>query len=120
MEDGMEMEAKIKTHSTISQAVEVGRLMKSKFTILTHFSQRYAKIPLFTDSLVETFGGKVAVAFDNMQVSPDLFHRLVHFVPALKLMFADHCEEMVVKTAKRQKRLLRLQDSNNVTATETK
>ena len=53
MEDGMEMEAKFKTHSTITQAVEASRSMNAKFTILTHFSQRYAKIPIINDKLME-------------------------------------------------------------------
>lgn len=112
MEDGMEMEAKFKTHSTITQAVEASRSMNAKFTILTHFSQRYAKIPIINDKLMESFGDKVAIAFDNMNVSPDRFHRLVHFFPALKLMFAEHEEQMNVKTAKRKMRL-QLQQSNN-------
>lgn len=38
--------------------------MEAKFTLLTHFSQRYAKIPLYTDK----FSDSVGIAFDNMQV----------------------------------------------------
>ena len=39
--------------------------MKAKFILLTHFSQRYPKIPLFNDN----FSDKVGIAFDNMRVS---------------------------------------------------
>jgi len=38
--------------------------MKARFIILTHFSQRYAKVPLFTDD----FSSNVGIAFDNMRV----------------------------------------------------
>lgn len=64
MEDELAAEAVIKMHSTTSQAIEVGRLMKAKYTVLTHFSQRYAKLPRFNDN----FTGNVGIAFDNMQV----------------------------------------------------
>lgn len=64
MEDGLEEEARKKKHSTTSEAIEVGRAMGAKFTLLTHFSQRYAKIPLFNDK----FSASVGIAFDNMRV----------------------------------------------------
>jgi hypothetical protein len=39
-----------------------------------------------------------------MTISPNRFHHLPYFIPALKLMFADHCEEMDNKTNKRKLR----------------
>ena len=51
--------------STSEQAIEVGRKMKAKFVMLTHFSQRYDKVPIFSKS----FSDDVGVAFDNMIVS---------------------------------------------------
>jgi len=51
--------------STTLQAIDVGLRMKARFVILTHFSQRYAKVPLFTDD----FSNFVGIAFDNMRVS---------------------------------------------------
>ena len=101
MEDGMEAEAKLKTHSTTSQAIEVGRQMGAKFTILTHFSQRYSKIPVFSGDELES---NVGVAFDNMRVDPSHFGFLPMFIPALQLMFAEHVEEMKLKTSKRKLR----------------
>jgi len=44
-EDGAEKEAKARAHSTISEALEVGRNMKAYRTVLTHFSQRYPGTP---------------------------------------------------------------------------
>lgn len=72
--------------------------MGAKFTLLTHFSQRYSRIPYFGDGATEV--RTVGVAFDHMTVSPDQYHRLPSFVSVLKLMFSDHHNEMDKKTAK--------------------
>jgi ribonuclease Z len=64
MEDELVEEAKSKLHSTTSQAIEVGQRMGAKFTLLTHFSQRYAKLPRLNASFTKDIG----IAFDNMQV----------------------------------------------------
>lgn len=48
---------------------QVGRDMNAENILLTHFSQRYAKVPLFEDDLPE----KVGIAFDNMRVSDVIF-----------------------------------------------
>ena len=50
--------------STTSQAIGVGMRMSAAFIMLTHFSQRYAKIPLFSPD----FNEKVGIAFDHMKV----------------------------------------------------
>lgn len=65
MEDELAQEAIIKMHSTTSQAIDVGRKMNAKNILLTHFSQRYAKLPRFNDNFTENIG----IAFDNMMVS---------------------------------------------------
>ncbi|XP_037522985.1 ribonuclease Z, mitochondrial [Rhipicephalus sanguineus] len=104
MEDDLAEEAVIKTHSTTSQAIEVGERMGAKFTLLTHFSQRYAKLPLISDKFHSTVG----CAFDHMLVRPSDLPVLPLLFPALKSLFAEHYEEMQEKTAKklRQKALL--------------
>nr|XP_023017824.1 ribonuclease Z, mitochondrial [Leptinotarsa decemlineata] len=103
MEDELSHEAVIKMHSTTSQAIDVGIKMNAKNIILTHFSQRYARLPRFN----ENFNNNVGVAFDNMQVSVDNVSLLPELQPALKLMFAEHCEELENKALKRQMRLER-------------
>lgn len=65
MDNDRAVDAAKKLHSTIEQAVDVGQQMKAKFIILTHFSQRYAYIPRYTETLPENVG----IAFDNMVVS---------------------------------------------------
>lgn len=110
MEDDLAEEAIIKTHSTTSQAIEVGKQMGAKFTLLTHFSQRYAKLPLISDK----FHGSVGCAFDHMLVRPSDLPILPLLFPALKSLFAEHYEEMQEKTAKklRQKALLNALNSS--------
>lgn len=44
-ENGLEAEAFKKRHSTISEAIGIAKKMKAKYTVLTHFSQRYPKLP---------------------------------------------------------------------------
>lgn len=50
--------------STTSQAIDVGVQMGARSILLTHFSQRYAKVPIFNDN----FAAHVGIAFDNMRV----------------------------------------------------
>ncbi|XP_066140566.1 ribonuclease Z, mitochondrial [Euwallacea fornicatus] len=98
MEDDLSHEAVVKMHSTTSQAIEIGQDMNAKHIVLTHFSQRYAKLPRFNDN----FGNNVSIAFDNMQVKLDELPLVPLFYPALKIMFAEHYEEMETKAIKRQ------------------
>lgn len=65
MEDELEHEAKIKMHSTTSQAIQIGKDMNAKFILLTHFSQRYARVPRISVNIANNVG----IAFDNMHVS---------------------------------------------------
>jgi ribonuclease Z len=45
-EDELVGEARAKKHSTVKEALGVGSLMQAKAVVLTHFSQRYQKIPV--------------------------------------------------------------------------
>ena len=49
-EDELIGEAKAKRHSTTGEAVGIGQRAGAYRTILTHFSQRYAKLPVIDDS----------------------------------------------------------------------
>ncbi|XP_015280375.1 PREDICTED: zinc phosphodiesterase ELAC protein 2 isoform X2 [Gekko japonicus] len=103
LEDGLEEEAIEKTHSTTSQAIEVGMKMNAEFIMLNHFSQRYAKIPLFS----EDFSEKVGIAFDHMQVRFGDFATIPKLILPLKALFADEIEEMEERREKRELRLLK-------------
>lgn len=97
MEDELYEDALAKMHSTVSQAIEQGHKMNAKYTLLTHFSQRYAKIPRIEQHLVENVG----IAFDNMEVVLSDLNDLNILYPTMKKMFAEHWDEMEQKSIKR-------------------
>ncbi|XP_037935740.1 ribonuclease Z, mitochondrial [Teleopsis dalmanni] len=110
MEDDLIEEAKIKMHSTISQAIDQGRAMDAEHIILTHFSQRYAKLPRMQNVGEETETEtmrNVAIAFDNMQVTLDDLKHFHLMYPALKALFVEHAEELEQKAVKRELKLER-------------
>ncbi|XP_004523600.1 ribonuclease Z, mitochondrial [Ceratitis capitata] len=112
MEDDLVEEAKIKMHSTISQAISQGREMHAQHIILTHFSQRYAKLPRMQQLMgVEAEQtpemSNVSIAFDNMQVTLGDLEQFHHMYPALHALFAEHAEELEQKALKREMKLER-------------
>lgn len=52
-DDEMQGDAEAKKHSTISEAIGVGLAMRARRVILTHFSQRYQKIPVMENLAVD-------------------------------------------------------------------
>ncbi|XP_017053839.1 ribonuclease Z, mitochondrial [Drosophila ficusphila] len=99
MEDDLEEEARLKTHSTVSQAIQQGRNMDARHTILTHFSQRYAKCPrLPSDEDMQ----RVAIAFDNMEVTLEDLQHYHKLYPALLAMYAEYTEELEQRAVKRE------------------
>uniref|UniRef100_A0A672HZN3 Zinc phosphodiesterase ELAC protein 2 n=1 Tax=Salarias fasciatus TaxID=181472 RepID=A0A672HZN3_SALFA len=103
LEDGLEDEALDKRHSTTSQAIAVGVKMNADFILLNHFSQRYAKIPLFSQDLDQ----RVGVSFDHMRVGLDELKLLPRLLPALKALFAEDIEEMEDRRDRRELKGLR-------------
>lgn len=103
LEDGLEDEALEKTHSTTSQAINVGMTMNAEFIMLNHFSQRYAKIPLFSAD----FNEKVGISFDHMRIRFGNFGAIPKLIPPLKALFADEIEEMEERREKREIKLMK-------------
>ncbi|XP_024608406.1 zinc phosphodiesterase ELAC protein 2 [Neophocaena asiaeorientalis asiaeorientalis] len=103
LEDGLEEEAVEKTHSTTSQAIGVGMRMNAGFIVLNHFSQRYAKIPLFSPD----FNEKVGIAFDHMKVSLGDLPTVPKLMAPLKALFAGDLEEMAERRERRELRQVR-------------
>jgi len=81
-EDGMESEAREKKHSTVSQAMGVAQRMGARNVLLTHFSQRYPKLP-------PALAGNAAVAVDLMHVRFDDVRALSGLVPRLSAALDD-------------------------------
>ncbi|NWI85453.1 RNZ2 protein, partial [Pitta sordida] len=103
LEDGLEKEAIEKTHSTTSQAIQTGMKMNAEFIMLNHFSQRYAKVPLFS----QAFSDRVGIAFDHMRVRFGDFAAIPKLIPPLKALFAEDIVEMEERKEKRELRLLK-------------
>ncbi|OIW09107.1 hypothetical protein TanjilG_16334 [Lupinus angustifolius] len=88
-EESMIEEAIAKNHSTTNEAIEMGDAANAYRIILTHFSQRYPKIPVFDESHMH----KTCVAFDMMSINIADLPVLPKVLPYLKLLFKN---EMVV------------------------
>jgi ribonuclease Z len=89
-------------HSTVSEAIEVGRKMNAKFTILTHFSQRYAKIPLIPDNQINN--KQLGIAYDCMRVSIKDLNRLPLLLPTLQCLYAKLLDVIKVRETLYQRR----------------
>ncbi|XP_066400748.1 tRNase Z TRZ3, mitochondrial [Miscanthus floridulus] len=88
-EDSMKDEAIARNHSTTKEAIEVGTLAGAYRIILTHFSQRYPKIPVIDEVDME----KTCIAFDLMSVNLADLPVVPKVLPHLKVLFKD---ELVV------------------------
>lgn len=97
LEQQLHFEARAKMHSTFTEAIENGMRMKAKFTMLTHFSQRYYKFP----PLNEIRGHEnVGIAFDHMTVNPQTLHLIEPMYDMLEVVFAQDFEEMSKRSEK--------------------
>jgi len=88
-DDDMAEEAHAKRHSMTFEAVKVGADAGVFRTLLTHFSQRYPKIPIIAPS----FRDSTCIAFDLMTVNLADVHRLPTLIPAIGRLFKDVVEE---------------------------
>ncbi|EFQ26981.1 metallo-beta-lactamase superfamily protein [Colletotrichum graminicola M1.001] len=81
-------DAVAKKHSTMSEALDVGYRMGARRVLLTHFSQRYAKLPLMERRTTPTGADQaVLVAFDQMRVKLGEFRQAQAFLPAIRRFF---------------------------------
>jgi ribonuclease Z len=89
-EDGMEADALLKRHSTVGEALDVARRMKAKTTVLTHFSQRYPKVP----PVPRCQEGPMPIifVFDYMCLQPGTLELASLLTPAIRLLSPVHDE----------------------------
>ncbi|XP_030526385.1 tRNAse Z TRZ4, mitochondrial isoform X2 [Rhodamnia argentea] len=88
-EDSMVDEAIARNHSTTEEAIQVGASAGVYRIILTHFSQRYPKIPVFDEAHMH----KTCIAFDLMSINIADLPVLPRVLPYLKMLFRN---EMIV------------------------
>lgn len=97
LDDSMEEEAVDKNHSTTSEALTVcGEWMGAWRTILTHFSQRFPRVPLLDEKTMQGLrNNRASVAFDLMRVNfADLGH-IPNTMPAIREAFSAELKLMV-------------------------
>jgi hypothetical protein len=104
-ETGLEVYASQMRHCTMAQAIDVGRRMNAKYTILWHFSQRYAKIPFLSESNDEEKEDRpnnVTISFDFMRFHLSDLPRACELVPIFESMFYDEWLTMKKKQTRRE------------------
>lgn len=80
-------DALAKKHCTTREALDIGKKMNARRILLTHFSQRYQKIPVMQNNEGED---QVAmVAFDYMRVKVGDIAKVEAFKPALMKLYED-------------------------------
>lgn len=89
-EDSMEQEAIDKRHSTTKEAITVGASMNAKHVLLTHFSQRYPKVPNIDKSYQELTG----IAFDMTRMHMNELDCLPMSLDAVRALFAEELKEL--------------------------
>lgn len=97
LEDELSQEALDKSHSTTSEALTIcADKMLAWRTILTHFSQRYPKIPRLDDRIVKKmYDGRAAIACDLMSVDFTRLEEIPRIIPAIRDCFPDEGEQWV-------------------------
>mmetsp|Transcript_19884 Transcript_19884/g.41926 ORF Transcript_19884/g.41926 Transcript_19884/m.41926 type:complete len:939 (+) Transcript_19884:151-2967(+) len=109
--DGMEADAMVKRHCTVGEALHVAKEMNAKTIILTHFSQRYPKIPVLgdtddkqanntlpTSAVIDSsppspHDMKIIHAFDFMTITPSNIPVASKLTPAVQLLYPDESED---------------------------
>merc|ERR1712179_141320 len=86
-----------KRHSTFTEAIQQGMNCGAKNTVITHFSQRYAKFPTFEEFRdVEN----VAFAFDHLRMSPEDLTRVRSLMDPLGKIFPkDFSKNVSIKNS---------------------
>lgn len=92
LEDTLAASAAFKRHSTISQAIEQSEKMQAKYTLLTHFSQRYRVLPPINDDLIKN--KNIGIAFDFMEIVPDDLRKVNDLYFKLKETYAEELERV--------------------------
>ncbi|CAG8954483.1 hypothetical protein HYFRA_00004395 [Hymenoscyphus fraxineus] len=85
-DDELQSDAYAKKHCTTSDALNVGREMNARRILLTHFSQRYQKIPVMDNGERDQVA---IVAFDYMRVKIGDFAKMEAFKPALMKLYEN-------------------------------
>ncbi|KAK5579759.1 hypothetical protein RB653_009445 [Dictyostelium firmibasis] len=119
-EDEKQMDAISKRHSTVGEALEVGRSMNCKFSLLTHFSQRYPNLKMGTYK--DTNYG---LAIDLLQISPYQYPLVYKMIEPFSLLFENEVQKKLDKkltttTANKPKSTKTEEENNNTMEKDAK
>lgn len=78
-----------KNHSTTKEAMDVGSSAGVYRIVLTHFSQRYPKIPMIDESHMHN----TCIGFDMMSINMADLHVLPKILPYFKTLFRNQVVE---------------------------
>jgi ribonuclease Z len=87
-DDQAEMAA-AKMHSTVGQAIDIGRRMKARNVLLTHFSARYPNIPPSVETGHTPGDPTVALAFDHANIKIGEMWKMNAYIKAIEQSFTD-------------------------------
>ena len=82
--DELKAEAVLKRHSTVAEALDIAKQMQAKTTLLTHFSQRYPRLPKLPPENTH-----VIPAFDFMRITPSNIDKCSLMTPMLKMLYPE-------------------------------
>ncbi|KAG2447367.1 hypothetical protein HYH02_007695 [Chlamydomonas schloesseri] len=85
----LEQQARGKRHSTSAEAAAVAAAMGAYRTVLTHFSQRYPRVPGGIDAWALPLRCRPAIAFDGMLLPLAALPQLPHVMPPLALALGE-------------------------------
>ncbi len=92
-EPALEQQAREKRHSTTQEALDAGARMGAYRTLLTHFSQRYPRLPGGLDAHAVPWRRRGVVAFDGMRVPFALLPELPAIAPAMAVALSEIADE---------------------------
>lgn len=80
-----------KKHSTVGEALQIAQKLKARWTVLTHFSQRYPRVPppLPPTDVVDTKDMDIIFAFDYQCLTPSSLRLASRLTPALRKLFPE-------------------------------
>ena len=90
-----------KKHSTVGQAIEIGKQMNARYTALTHFSLRYQKLPPIID---ETVPDNVLFAHDFTKITKENVDTWCRATDALPILFPDHYKDLLKQSYYKNKK----------------
>ncbi|CAB4256033.1 similar to Saccharomyces cerevisiae YKR079C TRZ1 tRNA 3'-end processing endonuclease tRNase Z [Maudiozyma barnettii] len=96
LDNELQEDAIKKKHCTINEAITVSNKMNAQKLLLTHFSQRYPKVPNIMNN-VEIKAKEYCFAFDGMIVDYEKMGEQLAILPKLGNLFVEEAEEEIEK-----------------------